>query len=232
MVPRHERGYGSAACSTAACGIVAALIETADQAGEVARACRFAPRGQRSQITMVPQLGYRPTPARDLNPLLDRSAIVQILIETPRGIANADAIAAADGVDMLAVGANDLAAELGSPGDFLSSQFRDAVEQGPHAGARKDLCDLRVGSEIIEDLFDRRRPHDDNPGYELPFSRGAASIEALDRWQQGFPETHRSEPLNPIRHGRNVNERTCPCPDADARGGQHQAGLRVTPKYL
>src|ERR1700731_2386620 len=65
LVRVPERDYGSIGrvLDGGACGIVAARIETADQAGEVARACRFAPRGQRSQITMVPQLGYRPTPA-------------------------------------------------------------------------------------------------------------------------------------------------------------------------
>jgi 2-keto-3-deoxy-L-rhamnonate aldolase RhmA len=64
---------------------------------------------------MVPQLGMRPTPARELNPALDDAAIVQILVETPAGIANAAEIAAVDGVDMIAIGANDFTADIGAP---------------------------------------------------------------------------------------------------------------------
>src|SRR5882762_9321614 len=103
-----ERDYGSIGrcLDGGASGIVAARIETAAQAAEVARACRFAPRGQRSQIAMVPQLGFVPTPANILNPYLDHLVVVKVLIETPLGVANANAIARTDGVDMLAIGAN------------------------------------------------------------------------------------------------------------------------------
>jgi 2-keto-3-deoxy-L-rhamnonate aldolase RhmA len=133
-----ERDYGSIGrcLDGGASGIVAARIETPGQAAEIARACRFAPRGQRSQIAMVPQLGFAPTPARVLNPHLDQAAIVQVLIETPFGASNADAIAGVDGVDMLAIGANDLSAELGIPGDFQNPRLRDCVAQVAAACAK------------------------------------------------------------------------------------------------
>jgi len=124
-----ERDYGSIGrcLDGGALGIIAARIETAAQAAEIARACRFAPRGQRSQIAMVPQLGFVPTPANVLNPYLDRLVVVKVLIETPLGVANANAIAQTDGVDMLAIGANDLSAELGTPGDYRNPRFRECV---------------------------------------------------------------------------------------------------------
>ena len=93
LVPERDYGSIGRCLDGGASGIVAARIETAAQAAEIARACRFAPRGQRSQIAMVPQLGFVPTPASVLNPVLDRSAIVQVLIETPLGVSNAQAIA-------------------------------------------------------------------------------------------------------------------------------------------
>ena len=55
----------------------------------------------------MPQFGLRPTPAATLNPALDDATVVQVLVETPAGVARADEIAAVDGVDMLAFGAND-----------------------------------------------------------------------------------------------------------------------------
>ena len=127
-VPEREYGAIGRLLDCGAHGIIAPRIETVVQAEVVARACRFPPRGQRSQLAMVPQLGMRPTPARTLNPTLDDATIVQILLETPEGIANADEIARLDGVDMLAIGANDLTAELGVPGQFDHPDLRKAVE--------------------------------------------------------------------------------------------------------
>ncbi len=126
-VPEREYGAIGRLLDGGAHGIIAPRIETADQARDVARACRFAPRGQRSQLSMTPVLGMRPTPARVLNPALDDATVVQILVETSEGIAHADEIAAVDGVDMLAVGANDLTAELGIPGEYDHPLVREAV---------------------------------------------------------------------------------------------------------
>lgn len=126
-IPEREYGMIGRLLDGGAHGIVAPRIETVEEAGLVARACRFPPRGQRSQTNMVPQLGMRPTPARELNPALDAGVVVQILLETPAGIANADAIAALDGVDILAIGANDFTAELGVPGQYDDPRVREAV---------------------------------------------------------------------------------------------------------
>jgi 2-keto-3-deoxy-L-rhamnonate aldolase RhmA len=126
-VPEREYGVLGRLLDGGAQGIIAPRVETAADAATVARACRFAPRGQRSQLATVPQLGMRPTPARELNPALDDATVVQILIETPAGVARADEIAAVDGVDLLAFGANDFTAELGVPGQYDDPRLTEAV---------------------------------------------------------------------------------------------------------
>jgi 2-keto-3-deoxy-L-rhamnonate aldolase RhmA len=126
-IPEGEYGAIGRLLDCGAGGIVAPRIETADQAAAVARACRFAPRGQRSQLAAVPQRGMRPTPASELNPALDAATVVQVLVETPAGVGNADAIAAVDGVDMIAFGANDYTAEIGAPGQYGHPQVTEAV---------------------------------------------------------------------------------------------------------
>ena len=125
----QEREYGALGrlLDCGAQGIIAPRVETAAEAATVARACRFAPRGQRSQLATVPLVGLRPTPAATLNPALDDATIVQILIETPAGVARADEIAAVDGVDMLAFGANDFTAELGVPGQYTDPRVTEAI---------------------------------------------------------------------------------------------------------
>jgi 2-keto-3-deoxy-L-rhamnonate aldolase RhmA len=143
-VPEREYGAIGRLLDGGASGIVAPRIETVAEAGTVAGACRFPPRGQRSQIATVPQQGMRPTRARVLNPLLDDATIVQILLETPSGIAVADAIAQVDGVDMLAIGVNDLTAELGVPGEYADPRVRGAIVTVAQACRRHDKL-LMVG---------------------------------------------------------------------------------------
>ena len=109
----REREYGALGplLDSGARGIIAPRVETAAEAATTARACRFAPRGQRSQFAAA----------------LDDATVVQILIETPAGVANADEIAAVDGVDVLAFGANDFTAELGVPGQYGDQRVTEAI---------------------------------------------------------------------------------------------------------
>jgi 2-keto-3-deoxy-L-rhamnonate aldolase RhmA len=155
-VPEREYGMIGRVLDGGAHGIIAPRIETVEEARQVARACRFAPRGQRSQTAMVPQLGMRPTPARTLNPALDDTVVVQILLETPAGIANADAIAALDGVDILVFGANDFTAELGVPGQYEDPRVRDAVAGAAEACRRHGkllmvggIADPRIHQDLV-----------------------------------------------------------------------------------
>ncbi len=126
-VPEREYGAIGRLLDGGAQGVIAPRIETVDEARTVSRACRFAPRGQRSQLAMVPHFDMRPTPAPVLNAALDQSTIVQILLETPLGVDVAGEIAQLDGVDMLALGANDFTAEIGVPGRYDDPRVRAAV---------------------------------------------------------------------------------------------------------
>lgn len=126
-VPEREYGAIGRLLDCGAQGIIAPRIDSAEDARGVSRACRFAPRGQRSQLATVPRFGMRPTPPQTLNPVLDQATIVQILVETPAGVAAADEIARLDGVDMLAIGANDFTAEIGAVGQYHDLRLRDAV---------------------------------------------------------------------------------------------------------
>ena len=51
------------------------------------------------------------------------------MIETPEGLANVDAIAALEGVDVVHIGLNDLLVAMGKPGAFGSAEQADAVEK-------------------------------------------------------------------------------------------------------
>lgn len=90
-------------------GVVVPLVETADDAARLVAAARYAPGGSRSWGPLWSQLGRtQPEP-----PQGDAEAAVILMIETATGLANAERIAAVEGVDALYIGPNDLALSLG-----------------------------------------------------------------------------------------------------------------------
>ncbi len=108
-VPEREYGVIGRLLDGGVTGIVAPRVETAEEAQQIVNAARFPPRGYRSQIALLPQTGYRKLPAAEL---------MHILLESAKGIDNAGAIAAIDGVDILHVGMNDLSVDLGHIGNL------------------------------------------------------------------------------------------------------------------
>jgi len=126
-IPEREYGLIGRLLDGGAHGIIAPRVESVAAAQLIADACRFPPRGHRSQVGMVPQLGMVPTPAVAMNPRLNRQVIVKILIESPAGIDAAPAIAELGGVDIMAFGANDYTSEIGVPGDYSDPRVDAAI---------------------------------------------------------------------------------------------------------
>jgi len=98
-VPEREYGAIGRLLDGGATGVVAPRIETAEEAQNIVNAARFPPRGQRSQIALLPQAKYRRMSAAELMRCADLATTVHILIESAKGVLNADAIAAIDGID-------------------------------------------------------------------------------------------------------------------------------------
>ncbi len=101
-----------------ALGVMAPMIETAEEAIQISKACRFPPDGGRSQNSALPLFGYRKIPAKQVNARCNESAFVAVTIESERGFANLEAIAAVPGVDLIICGCNDFSADLGILGEY------------------------------------------------------------------------------------------------------------------
>jgi 2-keto-3-deoxy-L-rhamnonate aldolase RhmA len=188
-LPEREYGAIGRLLDGGAQGIIAPRVESADEARTISRACRFAPGGQRSQLASVPQLGMEPTPARLLNPILDATTIVQILVETPVGVAAADAIAAVEGVDMLAIGANDLTSELGVPGQYDHPMVRDAVATVADACRRHGKL-MMLGGIADQSLFASLAKLGVCPlqvtgmDTDLLFSAARSRVQSISNWHE------------------------------------------------
>lgn len=137
-VPEREHGVIGRLLDGGATGIIAPKIETAVEAQLVADACRFPPDGQRSYLALLPRSGFVRMAPADFGPTVNAGTTVQILIESLKGVEQADAIAAIEGVDLPAVGTDDLTADMGRPGDVSHPDVRAAIAEVAAAAARHD----------------------------------------------------------------------------------------------
>lgn len=137
-VPEHDYGTIGRVLDCGAAGIIFPKVEDAAQATHLASACRFPPHGQRSCLARLPHYGFATMPGTELMARANAAMTVQILIESRKGIDNIEAIAAVEGVDIIAIGTNDLTAEFGRPGDVANPDFERACAAVTAACARHD----------------------------------------------------------------------------------------------
>jgi 2-keto-3-deoxy-L-rhamnonate aldolase RhmA len=141
-----------------ALGIICPNVSTRAEAEAFMRACRFPPLGERSVAGAGALQGYRPTPLGEVNKQGNAATILIPMLETPEGIANADAIAAVPGIDVLLIGANDLCTAMGIPGELKSPKLRAAYEttakacktHGKHLGVGGIRADVEHVAELVK----------------------------------------------------------------------------------
>lgn len=194
-IPEREYGVVGRLLDGGAHGIIVPRVETAEQARAIGEACRFPPYGHRSQLASVPQFGMRPTPARVLNPALNAAMTLQVVVETPQGVANIEDIAALPAVDMVALGANDLTAELGVPGEYTHPEVRAAVAAVADACRRHGKLFMLAGIgdlSVFGPLADLGACPLVLTGTDtdLLYSAAQSRVASIDAWQAA-----RTEPL-------------------------------------
>ena len=155
-VPEREYGAIGRLLDAGASGLIFPRIQTAEQAVDLAAACRFPPLGHRSAVAALPQFGYRRLPAAETYRLANDAVVVNVLIESPLGIDNAEAIARVPGVDLVSIGTNDLSAELGVPGDYRHPLVQQALDAALAACARAGkplsiggIADAALNTELL-----------------------------------------------------------------------------------
>lgn len=125
-VPGHEHYHASRLLDNGAQGIVAPHVDTVEEAKRIAGACRYPPAGHRSMAGAQPQLEFASLPPAEATRIVNQEMLVVVMLETPKAIANADAIARVEGVDALLIGTSDLCAEMGIHGQLADSRVEDA----------------------------------------------------------------------------------------------------------
>ncbi len=110
-----------------AMGLLLPMVETEEQARHIVHSAKYVPQGGRGAAFGFPHDDYQGgDPAAKMKSANDELLLIA-LIETAKGVENADRIAAVDGIDLLWIGHYDLSNSLGIPGQFTHPRFRDAV---------------------------------------------------------------------------------------------------------
>ena len=179
-VPARQLWMATRVLDGGGLGIVMPHVDTPEEAQTIAAALRYPPLGHRSVAGGLPHLRHEKHPLADTCAAINAATMIVVMLETPLAIKNVDAIAAVPGIDSLLVGTNDLAMELGIPGNFgderIVAAYQAVVDackkHGKHAGVGgiADQALLRryidMGVRLVL------------PGSDLSFMQSAAAATA------------------------------------------------------
>jgi 2-keto-3-deoxy-L-rhamnonate aldolase RhmA len=153
-VPTGQWDVASRALDGGALGIVMPHIDKVEDARLAVRHLRFPPLGHRATLGGLPQYDYLPVSAAQVAREVNPATLLAVMIESPEAVENAAGIAAVDGVDVLFIGVNDLAEEMGLSGQLDHPRVVDAVAAIGKASAS---CGKHAGIGGIGDVALLRR---------------------------------------------------------------------------
>ena len=156
--PQADGPWIKRALDLGAAGVIVPRIESAAEAEAAVRELRYGPQGRRGAATRVARAArYGADP--DYLARWNGAAVLLVEIESPAALAQADAIAAVDGVDALFFGPADFAAASGFPGaaevargfERMAAAARAAgkLVGAPPFGERKPAALIAEGADIV-----------------------------------------------------------------------------------
>ncbi len=126
-VPSKEYHHIARAADMGAEGVMLPMVGSPAEARAILDCLKYVPVGRRGVALGIAHDRYLPGPTMEKLAAANEWTMLFAQIETRQGVANADALAALDGVDCLWIGHFDLSCSLGIPGQFEHRQFTDAV---------------------------------------------------------------------------------------------------------
>ena len=127
-VPGYEHYLATRVLDAGAMGIIFPHVDSAEQARKLVSYCKYPPVGHRSAAGNMAQLNFQAVPAKEATDAVNNNTLLVFMLESPQAIANADAIAAVPGVDVLLIGTNDLCMEMGIPRQFDDPKVEAAMK--------------------------------------------------------------------------------------------------------
>lgn len=135
-VPAGEYHFIARVLDAGAHGVMVPMVESVEQAKHIVACTQYPPIGRRGAAFGTAHDDYTAGLPIDKIARARARTTVIALIETPAGVANAEAIAALPGIDVLWVGHFDLTNFMGIPGQFEHPEYLAAINRVV-AAARK-----------------------------------------------------------------------------------------------
>lgn len=111
-----------------AMGLLFQMCETAEQAEELVRSVRYPPEGRRGAMFGGAHDDYGTEPVPSVIEGAHDRTLVCVLIESERGVANAEEILSVPGVDVAHLGHGDLSLSLGVPGETGHPRMQAGID--------------------------------------------------------------------------------------------------------
>jgi 2-keto-3-deoxy-L-rhamnonate aldolase RhmA len=121
-VPELQYHWIARCLDMGALSIMIPRLESKEQAEFAVQCAKFPPVGRRGMGSPA-FLGFAPVSPADAVRICNEHGMVVVQIETVAGVANAEAIASAPGVDVLFIGPLDLSISLGTPGNWETPEW-------------------------------------------------------------------------------------------------------------
>jgi 2-keto-3-deoxy-L-rhamnonate aldolase RhmA len=116
-VPQDQYALAARAIDGGALGIIMPHVDTAEQGRLIVSHLKYPPLGHLSAGGAMPQNDFKAVRGAEAAESMNQAVLLAVMLETPTAIANADAIAAVPGIDIVMIGTNDLMMEMGIGGN-------------------------------------------------------------------------------------------------------------------
>lgn len=184
-VPEAQYHFLARIMDAGALGVMIGNVQTPEQAKSIVDAVKYAPLGKRGVGLGSAHTDYLAPDAASYYRESNESSVVICQIESPLGVANAEAIAATPGVDNLWVGHFDLSTSMGIPAQFHHPDFLAALrttvaaarKHGKRAGIQPGSLDQ--AAEWREIGFDVFSYGADSAVYRAALTQGVAGLRQL-----------------------------------------------------
>ena len=128
-VPATEYHLLARPLDVGAMGLMVPMVESAEQAERIVQSAKYPPLGRRGAAFIIAHDDYQAGDVVAKMESANDETLLLAQIETARGVEQAEAIAAVEGIDVLWIGHFDLTASLGIPAQFTHPDFLHAVER-------------------------------------------------------------------------------------------------------
>jgi 2-keto-3-deoxy-L-rhamnonate aldolase RhmA len=128
-VAGYEHWHATKLLDAGCMGIIFPHVDTPELTERLVKQCKYPPRGHRSVAGAMAQMNFQAMPLGESTKIVNDETMIVVMVESPLGVKNVDAIAAVPGLDSILIGTNDLCMELGIPGQLGHPDIKAAYRK-------------------------------------------------------------------------------------------------------